>query len=57
MDMLALYKRLLIKEQMSIQKVRMKNCLFHLACENYHDGVVSILCIVFNLFFISFFIS
>jgi hypothetical protein len=56
-DMLALYKRLLIKEQMSIQKVRMKNCLFHLACENYHDGVVSILCIVFNLFFISFFIS
>jgi hypothetical protein len=55
-NILTLFKRLLTKEHMSMQKMRMKKCLLHLACENNHDGDISILCMVFNLF-ISFFAS
>jgi hypothetical protein len=52
--MLTLFKGLLTKEQMSIQKVRMEKKKLHLACGNNHDGLVSILCMVLNLFFTSF---
>jgi hypothetical protein len=55
-DMLTLFKGLLTKEQMSIQKVRMKKKKkLHLACGNNHDGVVSILCMMLNLFLYFFF--
>jgi hypothetical protein len=56
-DMLTLFKGLLTNEEMSIQKVRMKKIKIHLACGNNHDEVVSILCMVLNLFFTSFFVS
>jgi hypothetical protein len=56
-DMLILFKRLLTKEQMSMQKVRMENFLLHLTCENNHDGIVSILCTILNLLFILFFVT
>jgi hypothetical protein len=56
-DMLTLFKGLLTNEQISIQKVRMGKKKLHLACGNNHDGVVSILCMVLNLFFTSFFAS
>jgi hypothetical protein len=56
-DMLILVKRLLTKEQMPMQKVRMENCILHLTCENNHDGVVSILCMIVNLLFIYLFVT
>jgi len=40
-----------------MQKVRMENFLLHLTCENTRDGVVSILCMIFNLLFILFFVT
>jgi hypothetical protein len=53
-DMLTLFKRLLTKEQMSMLKVKMENYMLYLTCENNHDGIVSILCMVFYfLFFVS----
>jgi hypothetical protein len=42
---------------MSIQKVIMEKCFLHLTYGNKHDGFVSISCMVFNFFFISFFVS
>jgi len=54
-NMLTLFQKILTKEQMSMQKVRMEKCIFHFACENNHDWVVSILCMVFNFLFTSFF--
>jgi hypothetical protein len=44
-------KRLLTKEQMSMQKVRIKKCFLHLTCETNYHGVVLILCMLFNLCF------
>jgi hypothetical protein len=44
MNKLTLFKRLLIKEHMPMQKTRIKKCLLHLVHENNHDdGVISIL--------------
>jgi hypothetical protein len=34
-----------------MQKVKMEKCLLHLTCENNHDEVVLILCMVFNHLF------
>jgi hypothetical protein len=42
MNKLTLFKRLLTKENLLMQKTRMKKCLLHLVCENNHDGVISI---------------
>jgi hypothetical protein len=50
-DLLTLFKRLLTKEQMSMQKVNGKIHL-HLTCGNSHDGIISILFMVLNLFII-----
>jgi hypothetical protein len=47
-DMLTLFKSLLMKEQMSIQKVKTKIYLSYLACGNNHDDVFLILCMVLN---------
>jgi hypothetical protein len=54
--MLTLFQKLLTKEQMSMQKVRIEKCIFHFAFENNHDRVVSRLCMVFNFLFTSFFV-
>jgi hypothetical protein len=54
-NMLTSFQKLLTKEQISMQKVRMEKCISHFACENNHDRVVSILCMVFNFLFTSFF--
>ncbi len=40
-NMLRLFKNLLIKEQMSMQKVKLEN----------HDGIVLMLCMMLNLLF------
>jgi hypothetical protein len=48
--MLMLSKRLLTKEQMPIQKVRMP---LYLAYLNNCDGIISKLCMALNLIFIS----
>jgi hypothetical protein len=42
---------------MSVQKVRMKKCLLHLACGNSQDGVVSILCFTQFLFYFFLFVD
>jgi len=56
-NMLTLFKRLLIEDQMSMQKMKMEKCLLHLACENNHDKIISILCIVPNFLFIYLLVS
>ncbi len=48
-NMLTLFKRVLTKGQMSMQKVTMKNCLFHSTCGNNHDGIISILCMYISI--------
>jgi hypothetical protein len=53
-NMLTLFNRLLTKEHISIQKVGMEICYLHLACENNHDGIILILCMIFNHLFIYF---
>jgi len=50
-DILTLFKGLSTNEQMSMQKVKMEKWLLHFTCRNNHDGVVSILCMMFNLLF------
>jgi len=55
-DMLTLFKTMLTKESMPIQKVKMENG-FALACGNKHDGAILILCIVPNILFTSLFVS
>jgi len=49
-NIMTLFKRLLTKEPMSMQKVKMKKCLLHIEYGNNDDGVVSTVCMVFNLF-------
>jgi hypothetical protein len=49
--MLILFNRLLTKEHISIQKVEMEKCYLHLACENNHDEIILILCMIFNHLF------
>jgi hypothetical protein len=44
-NMLRLFKKLLIKKQMSMQKVKFEN----------HDGIVLMLCMMLNLRFFFFF--
>ncbi len=56
-NILTLFKGLSTNEQMSIQKVKMEKWLLHFTCGNNHDGVVSILCMMCNLLFTSFFPS
>ncbi len=51
MNMLKLFIRLLTKEHISIKKVRMEKCYLHLTCENNHDGINLILCMIFNRLF------
>jgi hypothetical protein len=53
--MSTLFKKLLTKEQMSMQIVRMENSLSHLIVENSY-GVILILCMIFNLLFILFYL-
>ncbi len=48
-NILTLFKKMLRKGQMSMQKVRMKKCLFHSTCGNNHDGVISILCMYISI--------
>jgi hypothetical protein len=54
-DILTLFKGLSTNEQMSMQKVKMEIWLLHFTCGNNRDGVVSILSMMFNLLFTSFF--
>jgi hypothetical protein len=42
---------------MSKQKMKMEKCLLHLVCENNHDRIISILCIIPNLLFIYLLVS
>ncbi len=55
-DMLTLFKILLTKEQMLMQKVRIKKWFLHLTFGKNHDGVISILYMIFNIFFYFFFL-
>jgi hypothetical protein len=50
-NMLTLFNRLLTKEHISIQKVIMAKCYLHLTSENNHDGIILILCMIFNYLF------
>jgi hypothetical protein len=50
-DMLTFFKKLSTKEQMSMQKGTIEICLLYLPCGNNHDGIIPILCMVFNLLF------
>jgi hypothetical protein len=54
-DMSTLFKRLLTKNQMSMQIVRMEKSLLHLIVENNY-GVILILYMIFNLLFILFYL-
>jgi hypothetical protein len=54
-DMFTLFKRLLMKEQLSIQKVKRKKYFLHLACGNNHDGIFLILCMVLNAWYTIYF--
>jgi hypothetical protein len=56
-DMLTLFKRLITKNCMSMQKVRMENYFLHLTCGNNHDGVCLIWCMVLNFLFTCFLTS
>ncbi len=52
MDMLTLIENSLAKEQMSIQKVRMREVfVFSMCKQSCFYGVMSILCTVFDLLF------
>jgi hypothetical protein len=50
-NILTLFNRLLPKKHMSMQKVKMENCLLHLTCGKSNDKIILKLCMVFNLLY------